>query len=277
MQTTRAALLRALVDAGAGMSLTEAARAVGLTPPATLRQLATLVAEGLVRREGHQKEARYRLEPCLHAVWTHAEPGGALAEEWTHRGPVDWRFPLVSRVPDAPARLGIVRLLEQCARQGLFTPWLLDHVDPAFDGHDATWAGLDPEERLRRLRDPRNHGDVHVYAYGSCVRGDAHAGSDVDLLLVHDLTRQGVPPFPYEARVRRVVDALNLGVPRRLDVRVHAEDDLFEGVVGLYERVRREILDTAITVFSTSASPRFIEIGRAQLGEDVGRWTSGRG
>lgn len=240
MKTTRAALLEALVKAGGEIALSEAADAIGLTASATHRQLALLVKEGVVHREGRQKEARYRLASCLHAVWTHAGPDASLAEEWTHRGDVDWRYPLVTRVPDEAARQSLVRLLEACSRRGVFAS-------------DAS---------------------VNVYAYGSCVRGDAHAGSDVDVLLVH---RQpaGAPAFPDEA-VRDIVSELNLGVPRRLDVRVYAEDGFFAGLVDLYERVRKEILATAITIYSTDAAPRFIEAGRARLGEEVEKWTSGR-
>jgi predicted nucleotidyltransferase/DNA-binding transcriptional ArsR family regulator len=278
MKTTRARLLEALVEAGDSMTLTEVAEAIGLTPSATHRQLGLLVEEGAVSRKGSQKEARYRLAPSFHALWTHApETGGAVAEEWTHRGPIDWRFPLVSRVPDAPAQWGICRLLDECSRRGMFTPWLLPpHVDLRSNGSNLEWANLDPGERERRMRDPANHSEVNVYAYGSCVRGDAHSRSDVDLIVVYDLPKRGLPPFPYERTVQTIVDALNLGLPRRLDVRVYAEDEFFDGLVDMYERVRKDILATAITVFSTGSSPRFIEAGRARLREEVERWTSGR-
>lgn len=277
MKSTRAMLLEALARRGAHISLADAAEEIQRAPSATHRQLMILVQEGLVERVGEQKEARYRLASYFKGIWTRPghPPDGALVAEWTHRGPMDWRYPLVSRVPDLKAQLTLQRFLDTCARRGVFTPWFAYTLDFERNGGNDAWANLTPEARRARLADPANHGPVTVYAYGSCVNGTAREESDLDLIVLYDLTKGGVPPFPYNGVIREIVGDLNLGAPRRIDVRVYAEDEFFDGLVNLYERVRKEILKTAITVYSTSDAPKFIETGRARLSREVTKWTNG--
>jgi len=256
------------------LSLAEISTQIARSPPATHRQLQLLAARGIVERRGSHKDARYSLAASVEIAWTVPARGSehGFAHRWRHPGEMDWRFPLVSRLNDVPAQWALTRFLEAARDMGLFTPWLVDHIDDKKRGSNDVWADLSPRTRRERRRAPTNHGDVHMYAYGSCVTGAAHVGSDLDLVVVYDLPKNDVPAFPYEREIEAIVKPLNLGSARRLDVRVFGEDAFFVGLVAMHERVRRSILDSAITVFSTATQPRYIERSRTGLGKAISEW-----
>jgi hypothetical protein len=195
---------------------------------------------------------------------------------WAHRGEVDWRYPLASRIPDPPAYESLIRFLEAASGAGIFTPWLRQDIETGTrgDATDSAWASLPADEQARRIRTASHHGRVHVYAYGSCVTGQPRPDSDLDLLIVHDPPRESVPEFPYAREIDAVVGPLNLDSPRRLDVRVFRAEDFFQGSTQMHARVRQSILAEGITVFSTAREPRYLEAQRAELGGEVTTWTS---
>ena len=269
------ALLRA---ADRPLALAEISQGIGRSPPATHRQLQKLSEEGLIERRGVQHDARYSLADSIRVTWTKAPTPreNAIAIRWSRQGGPDWRFPLASRVADEWGYVALIRFLERCCETGIFTPWLRDYVNIQHDGHNLTWANLPPVERSRRLQDPANHGRVHVYAYGSCVVGKPRPDSDLDLVVVHDLTQESVPDFAYKSQVDAIVGPLNLGSPRRLDVHVFAEDEFFQGLVDMHERVRKSILETGITVYSNAREPRYLEAARANLEVAILEWMNKR-
>lgn len=217
-------ILDCLLDATRPLSLSEIAADVGIGPPAAYRHLQEMVRAGSVTRvEGAGAQPTYRAAPFAAFSWV--DPETRLRMRWTVRDRVDWRFPLVSRVPDEPARRILTRLLSDANQRGIFHPWLL--TGSAVPAHPSgiTWV-----------------------VYGSCARGEARPKSDLDLLVL-------VPPdLTMLPALQDLLDEANLESSRLLDARVVARDRLDE-LVDLLGAIRRE----GITVYSTVPGGEWIE------------------
>lgn len=130
-----------------GARLQDIVKAVGLAHPTVLRHLQALAARGLIEATlVAPRETRYLARRTFDAMWI--DPGRHRIESWTSHAPLDWRFPLVARIPDPPAQGFLLKWLRRLSTEGL-------------------------------LQDP-----IHIVVYGSCARGDATPRSDVDLLVI---------------------------------------------------------------------------------------------
>ncbi len=271
-------LIAVLAGASGPLSLAQAAERIGLSPPATHRQLQGLVKRGFARRIVTNKAVTYSLSSAVEISLLVPPANGipGFAHRWFREGHFDWRYPLASRLPDERGRTALSLFLREVEARGWFSPWLLSYVDTSMNSHNHVWANLSSFERNERMADRTNHGAVHVYAYGSCVTGAAHQDSDLDLLVIHEMTQANIPRFPYEAAIVDLVKKLNLSAPRRLDVRTYGEDEFFDGLTNLHARARDSILQTAITVYSTSSTPRFLETRKTSIEEALDAWMNTR-
>jgi predicted nucleotidyltransferase len=142
----------------APLALKDIAEKAGVKPPTALVHLGKLQDEGKVERVETDAGPRYALRPFVRCEWVDPDHGINAAWQWS--GPVDWRFPLVSRVPDGDAQAFLVEWLDRAQARGLLPPMLSRFEESA------------PRPPL-----------LQVVVYGSCARGDAHAKSDLDVLL----------------------------------------------------------------------------------------------
>lgn len=244
------------------LPLTTIAARSELAPSTVHRHLDQMGQIGLVERTGRRKDARYAPRPFVSTFWTApAQPIRArstrptwLRLEWTHPARVDWRFPLVSRLPDVDAQQTILRLLDEAWKRGILTPWLTASQTVEF-GEDVPERRRD--EIRRKLADPAHHEGTTWVVYGSTARGDARTESDIDLLVILPAEiPQNQPQPPLEQNIERLVDDINLGATRSIDLVTVARDALFD---DLPTPLRNAILREGSTVFSTFGGGEFIE------------------
>lgn len=138
---------KALAQGSQGISIKELAAEVGLAPSTVHKELQALVAQKRATREGRGPYTRYVARPYLRVVWV--DPQRGLHEAWDTNEPVDWHYPLVTRIPDAAAQEVLRRFLP-------------------------------------RLEAIVGSAALTVVAYGSCATGEARASSDLDLLIFRD-------------------------------------------------------------------------------------------
>lgn len=143
------------VQQGGLLSLERLARRLRMSPPALLGRLRRLRVAGWVeRREVITARGRVvHYVPAARVAVQYVSPRAGVAFSWSAAGEVDWDFPLLSRVPDAPARESLKRFLLELRRRNLL------------DG-TATRDG------------------AAVVLYGSTARGTARPDSDCDVLVV---------------------------------------------------------------------------------------------
>ncbi len=244
------------------LALSAVAERVDLAPSTVHRHLSQMDRVGLVRRTGRRKDARYESRPFVSTFWTapvHALRARTttstwLRFEWAEGALVDWRFPLVSRLPDADAQRTILRLLDAAWKRGVLTPWLRC-------AHDVDLAQEIPPDRREeirsRLADPDHHGGTTWVVYGSAARGDARAESDIDLLVILPADRpEDGPRPPLKAEIGRLVDDINLGASRSIDLVTVPRDGFFD---ELPTPLRNAIVREGTTVLSTFPGGEFIE------------------
>ena len=172
-----------------------------------------------MQRIGTDDGPRYAVLPHIRCEWI--DPDHRIHESWQSSQPIDWRFPLVSRVPDERAQQFLYEWLDRAqARQIL----------PGF--------------RSRFEKNQSRIPLVQVVVYGSCARGDAGTDSDLDLLLVGDASRKTMDALVSLAHEV----ALETGRPP--DVRVMDEGTWNSSTPAFRARVEHE----AKTVFSNDYS-----------------------
>lgn len=139
-----------------GLRLKEVAQQSHVTPATAYAHLQRLEEAGKAKRidahDGPRYVARYGFQAEL------IDPEAGVHERWRSTVPIDWRFPLVSRVPDAEAAHFLYRWLDAAAERDLL---------PC----------------LQAYRTRQEVPFVSILVYGSCARGDAREGSDIDILL----------------------------------------------------------------------------------------------
>ncbi|MEA3202846.1 MAG: IclR helix-turn-helix domain, partial [Thermoplasmata archaeon] len=154
-----------------------------LSPSTIHRHLSALVEAGFVTRQGHRKTAAYVLRERLAVSWTGRMPPGQRQEEgwlrmaWTCNGRVDWRFPLITRVPDVQAQVTLQRFFAEALERGLLTPWLLPRLTQRRQEEKTKRSRRDPY--WRHLKDSRDNHGLTFAVYGSCATGEARADSDL--------------------------------------------------------------------------------------------------
>lgn len=224
----RRRILEALFEApDEGWPLVRVARSVRLAHPTVLAHLRRLKEEGLViAREGGEwgHGSRYSATAATHHLW--CDPARGVLADWTSRGPIDWRFPLVSRVPDAPAKKFLYEWLDRAQARGLL-PSYRSRFEPQHPPPPA----------------------VHIVVFGSCARGDAGPKSDLDLLILGDLARRAGRPLVDLAH------DVGLTAGRAPDARV-LDDRAWKNATLSF---RRSVQTQGKTVFSNDAAARPVE------------------
>ncbi|MBI4393342.1 MAG: nucleotidyltransferase domain-containing protein [Euryarchaeota archaeon] len=214
-------------------TLKEIARHMRLAPPSALAQLRAMVKLGIVAEDPAPKGRgrTYRLARYMSATWV--DPERNVMISWTSGAPVSWKYPLVSRVPDYDAQETLLRFLESAEMHGHF------HASSV------------------RAPSVRNVGEdlgVTMIAYGSCARGDARPGSDLDLLIL--APSLGDP----KEKFKDLAADVNLSAARKLDLKVIAADEFRELPVELQKAVRRE----GLIVYSSREDAWFVEARRGE-------------
>ncbi len=144
-----------------GLRLKDLSAALGLRHPTVLAHLGKLMRDRWVEPVEVDGVTLYCAAPRLEVTWSW--PRERRFETWATGVPVDWRFSLVPRVPDAAAQRFLYEWLDRAQARGLL-PAYCSRFEPQ-----------DPRPRL-----------LQVVVYGSCARGEARVKSDLDLLLYGD-------------------------------------------------------------------------------------------
>lgn len=241
---TRKAILETLLEAGDdGLALSDVADAVGVTSPTAHKHLEILIEGGLAKSTADQPgRTRYVARDFFEATWVDSEHG--FLDRW-RTGSIDWRFPLVTRVPDEAARRVLTRFLEEATFRGLFHPWL--RVDELPDPGSV----FERDTPYGSRQTVADYG-VTVVVYGSCARGDAGATSDVDVLVIQPSDQM---PLDLSEGFEDLAAEANLWADRQIELRVIGRDGFFEVPTGLQEAV----IDEGITIYSTFRGGEFIE------------------
>jgi predicted nucleotidyltransferase len=193
----------------APLALKEIAQQAGIQPPTALAHLNRLQDEGKVGRVDRPEGPRYAVLPFIRCEWT--DPDHGIQTTWQSSLPMDWRFPLVSRIPDRAAQEFLLEWLDRAQARG-FLP--------------APRSRFEPQE-------PKPPA-LQVVVYGSCARGDAHAKSDVDVLL------HGALPKRAADRLVGLAHEVGLASGRTPDVRVLDADGWASAAPAFREAVQRD-------------------------------------
>lgn len=226
------------------MTLQEVSDALVLKPPTVLQHLRQLERQGRVVRTvtPGTNSPTYEVAPFFEANW--CDPQQRVLLRWRSTTGIDWRYPLVSRVPHAPAQRVLLRLLPE--------------LDAAIGRAADTITTPDSPQ-------PYEFG---VYLYGSAARGDARAGSDLDLLLVP----MAGSAAGLKKRVTKVAQAANLWAEMPIDLRIAEVKDVMAFPEPFLKALGRE----AITVFWRGRDPMFIEADPVRhFLASGGRWHGG--
>lgn len=203
----------------------DVAKRLGVSSAFVSTRLRKLLEEGWVeRREIRTTTGRtvhYRPLAGLALQWVSPDEGVVL--EWLSHGKVDWEFPLVSQVPDAPARLSIIAFLRALRDRRLLVPSTLEPDDPDSGSPKAF-----------------EHLGLTAVHHGSTARGSARAGADVDLI-VFESEAQTVHVHPI---VEDIAADVSLHAPRPLQVMVLKADE----VESLPDRIERAVKTDGIVV-----------------------------
>ncbi len=270
---------RSLVENGPITTL-DLTRELGLDASTISRHLKALAATGLASAHREGQRVLYRPERNLYVSMTGPLGPDTMRHgpawkmiQWRTGQPVDWRFPLITRVPDEGAQATLRRLLEECNDRGLLHPWLKWTTDETF----SKWLIEQPTDEqldLKRLLGRRRlWGDFEFVVFGSCARGDARPDSDLDLLLVGPSPDEwrahfkkaelSVPPYPsWKDEFQRLVDEVNVGSARHLDVIREEEPH----IVDLPKRLLQTIITEGITIYSSTGKNFGIETWRETNG-----------
>lgn len=217
---------RALPDhaAIAPLALKDIAQRAGIQPPTALAHLNRLQQEGKVGRVDRPEGPRYAVLPFIRCEWT--DPDHGVQAAWQSSLPVDWRFPLVSRIPDPAAQAFLLEWLDRAQARSL----------------------LPPNRSRFEAQAPQPH-ELHVVVYGSCARGDANAKSDLDILL------HGTLPKRMAERLADLAHEVGLQGGRTPDVRILDASGWASAAPSFREAVQRD----GKTVFTNQPDGAFLE------------------
>lgn len=207
--------------------LTRLARMVGLAHPTVLAHLGTLQQQGLVQTLDSGtwgRGIRYRPSPATHHVW--CDPARKVLAEWSSSGTMDWRFPLVSRVPDLPAQRFLYEWLDRSLARGLL-----------------------PAHRSRFEKQVPQPPSMRVVVYGSCARGPAPPKSDIDILVL------GLRNARVRTQILDVAHEVALTAERSPDIRAPDEKAWRDSLPSFQREIRRD----GKTVFTNDFEAPLVE------------------
>lgn len=218
-------ILSILAHAGAanGLTLPSIAEAMQRKPPPVFMHLKEMVHRGLVERVELPRPLgpAYRARPLLHV--TYVDPLQRRVATWQTNEPVSWRFPLVSRVPDAVAQSVLRTFLPQ------FEERCWDLLEDRGAKKSPSLLAPDPEQSMS------------LVVYGSCARGEARPSSDLDLLLVQPSSIDATPA------AKALVAEANLWATRKIELRTVRRSGFARLPPDLQATIRRD----GITVYTT--------------------------
>lgn len=229
LQETRAAIVRLLLNkAGAeGLRLKDLTEALYLSNAAVLSHLGILQREDLIdtKHEGTWgRGTRYWPRTAFQAIWVN--PPAKRLRQWSSTTAVDWRFPLVSRIPDDRAQEFLHRWFDRLQFKGAL-----------------------PRMRSKYNKDSAPPASVQVLVYGSCARGDANARSDLDILIVTDSPKRAA------AVLVDLAHEASLGAGRSPDIRILGPKQWKAADAAFKANIRAE----GLTVFSNDPNAPFME------------------
>lgn len=196
-------------------------RKLGVSQSFVSQRLRRLQKEGYLDRRTVAtptgRVVHYIPRPAVHVEWI--SPDERVAVRWMAKTEIDWRFPLLSQIPDLAAQQTVLALLLRLQEQGLLFPG-----------------------DLGKRGEPVPHLGLSLVVYGSTARGTARPGSDVDLLSIQDEAKKTVD-------VQEVVESacadVSLAAPRPIQVKHLLVDD----VVVLPKGVQTSIKQDGLIVF----------------------------
>lgn len=218
------------------LSLSQLADRLDKSPSYLSERLGKLADEGWVHRQptrtAEGRTVNFAPAEGLMVRWV--SPHQGVAREWKCIGEIDWRYPLVSQVPDGKARDTLVAFLARLREKDLLDPHALSEADlPDDTGEDLFHLGLS------------------IIVYGSCARGQAQPGSDVDVIVVQAASQV---PDPEEAdtnaitvtdEVRDIASEVGLETPRPLQVTVESVDTVHD----LPGHIQRALASEGLVVY----------------------------
>lgn len=195
-----------------GLTLKEIAQRLGRSSPAALQQLRAMLNRGwlTLSPDARRNRLAYKAAPVVEVLWV--SPEQQQLASWGSNRAIDWRFPLVSRIPDHPTQDFLYAWLDRAAAAGLLPPL----------------ASL----RSGKRGPPR----LRVIVYGSCARGDAGPKSDMDVLLLWS------GAWKHEKTLVDLAHEEALSSVRSLDLRSLSEEDFEATSSVLRARITREAL-----------------------------------
>lgn len=229
LQETRRAILEILLRRAGpdGLRLKDLTDELHLSNSAVLSHIGVLQKDDLIetKHEGPWgRGTRYWPKTTFQALWIN--PGARAPRQWASGQAIDWRFPLVSRVPDLKAQTFLYHWLDLLLAKNRLPP---------------------PRSKFHAQPNPAP--SIHFIVYGSCARGDAGARSDIDILVYTDGAKK---------KLESIVDLAHeasLGTGRSPDVRIiqakgwRTADAAFRANIGA----------EGITVYSTDPNATFLE------------------
>lgn len=204
--------------------LKEIAAAAHVQPPTALVHLRRLQDEGKVQRVDTEFGPRYAVLPFLRCEWI--EPDREIKETWQSTHPVDWRFPLVTRVPDERAQAFLLEWLDRAQARQLLPP---------------------PKSRFEQAAE--KHRLLQILVYGSCARGDAGPNSDLDILVYGDVTKKAFE------QLKDLAHEISLVKGRAPDVRLMDRQTWDTSTPAFQQAVYRD----GKTVYSNDTQAPFLE------------------
>lgn len=242
---TRMSIVVGLLQADdEGLRLSEVADLAGVSDPTAHKHLEFLIDQGLVESTADQPgRTHYLVRSFFRATWI--EPDYGILASWASES-IDWRFPLVTMIPDTAAQRIMTRFLEAAMFRGLFHPWSRTAEVPRPES--AFERGMSDADR-----DTAADRGVTVVVYGSCARGDAGASSDVDVLVIQPSDQI---PLDLTEEFEELAAEANLRAERRIEIKVIDRG----GFSDLPETLQRHILKEGVPVYSTFRGGEFLEI-----------------